>query len=278
MSATATATPTPTQTLTGRLTPAQLEFFKKQGYLKFQQPVFPEAKFQALKAHFEGKLARLPDGIRPEGMDVPHLTDTKLFEWLFADEVLGLVEPILGPDIALWSSHFICKPKGDGRRVPWHEDSAYWGTRLTPMEVVTVWLAIDPSTKQNGCMSVIPGTHSNGYSEYEPVDTAIHVFGSEIKQHQIDASKITPLELQPNQASLHHAKLMHSSEQNFSSIRRCGYTMRYMSAATKHDNPENRHMIYLARGKDRAGNHYGDPAKIYEDLARYKEKHSQNGH
>jgi chlorinating enzyme len=260
------------------LTPEQVEFFKKQGYLKFEQPVFPEAKFQALKTHFEEKLARLPEGIRPEGMDVPHFTDIKLFEWLFSDEVLDLVEPILGPDIALWSSHFICKPKGDGRRVPWHEDSAYWGDRLKPMEVVTVWLAIDPSTKQNGCMSVIPGTHSNGYSEYEKCDEAIHVFGSEIKKHQIDAAKITPLELKPNQASLHHAKLMHSSEQNFSSIRRCGYTMRYMSAAAKHNNPERKHMIYVARGKDRAGNFYGDPTKTYEDLARYKEKHSQNGH
>jgi len=47
-------------------------------------------------------------------MDVPHFVDTKLFEWLFSDEVLDLVEPIIGPDIALFSSHFICKPKGMG--------------------------------------------------------------------------------------------------------------------------------------------------------------------
>ena len=31
-------------------------------------------------------------------------------------------------------------------------------------------------------------------------------------------------------------------------------------------------------GKDRAGNHYADPTKVYEELARYKEKHSQGGH
>ena len=56
------------------------------------------------------------------------------------------VERFIGPDIALWSSHFICKPSGDGQRVPWHEDSAYWGARLSEHEVLTVWLAIDDST------------------------------------------------------------------------------------------------------------------------------------
>jgi len=43
----------------------------------------------------------------------------------------------------LWSSHFISKPPGDGKRVPWHEDSAYWAPRLSEQEVLTVWLAID---------------------------------------------------------------------------------------------------------------------------------------
>src|SRR5947207_12424606 len=121
-------------------------------------------------------------------MDTPHLTDTKLFEWLFADEVLDLVEPILGPDIALFSSHFICKPRGNGKRVPWHEDSSYWRGLLEPMEVVTVWLAIDPSTKVNGAMHVIPRSFK-GYSDYEPVDPKTNVFATEIKRNQFDESR-----------------------------------------------------------------------------------------
>ena len=68
---------------------------------------------------------------------------------------LDVVESLIGPDIALWSSHFLCKPAGTGKRAPWHEDSAYWGQVLDPMEVVTIWLAIDPSTPENGCMRVL---------------------------------------------------------------------------------------------------------------------------
>src|SRR3954466_2751932 len=153
-----------------RLSADQVSTFAREGYLRFTEPVFSAQKFAGLKDHFEQKLLRLPADVRPEGMDVPHFTDTKLFDWLFADEVLDLVEPIVGPDIALFSSHFICKPRGNGKRVPWHEDSFYWREMMEqPIEVCTVWLAIDPSTRENGCMKVIPRA-LHGYSDYDVVD------------------------------------------------------------------------------------------------------------
>lgn len=262
-----------------RLSPDQVEQFQREGYLIYREPLFPQRKFDGLKSHFEEKLARLPADVRPEAMDVPHFTDPKLFEWLFADEVLDLVEPILGPDIALFSSHFICKPRGNGKRVPWHEDSYYWKGMMSPMEVVTVWLAIDPSTKANGAMHVIP-RKLQGYSEYEPVDANANVFATEIKRHQFDESKAVTIELAPNQCSLHDGKLMHGSPANTSDIRRCGYTMRYVSTRVKFSDETHGkfHHFYLARGKDHAGNTYGDPTKSYEHLARYRETHRKGGH
>jgi len=38
------------------------------------------------------------------------------------------------------------------------------------------------------------------------------------------------------------------------------------------------HNIYLARGRDRAGNQYSDPSKVYEEKAHYRETHSRGGH
>jgi ectoine hydroxylase-related dioxygenase (phytanoyl-CoA dioxygenase family) len=150
---------------------------------------------------------------------------------------------------------------------------------LEPMEVVTVWLAIDPSTRANGCMKVIPRT-LHGYSEYDSVDPAMNVFPTEIKKPQRDESKAVYLELQPNHASLHDGRLMHGSDANTSELRRCGYTMRYMSAATnfRHDFAGKWHQVYLARGKDRAGNVYADPAKSYDHMARYREESGKRGH
>ena len=153
-----------------RLTPEEIQQYKEEGYTLPKCKVFSDEKFAALVDHFEGMLAAWPPDARPEAMDTPHFGDPKLNEWALAPEVVDLVEPLLGPDILLFSSHFICKPKGDGRRVPWHEDSAYWRRLLEPMEVATVWLAIDPSTKKNGCMHVIPRSHNTGrmgFSDYE---------------------------------------------------------------------------------------------------------------
>ncbi len=251
-----------------RLTEAAVEQYRREGFLLFPEELFPAGKFQRLKNHFEQLLAALPADKRPENMDVPHFTDPALFEWLFADEVLDLVEPIVGPDIALFSSHFICKPSGDGKRVPWHEDSSYWRDMVQPMEVVTVWLAVDPSTEANGCMKVIPRTHhKGGYSEYEDVDKKLNIFATEIKRHQFDERTAVSCILQPNHCSLHDGRLMHGSEPNRSQVRRCGYTMRYMSTRCRYNAAKYPwHQIYLARGRDHAGNQYADPTVVYGDL------------
>lgn len=255
--------------MASRLSDEQVRMYEREGYTLFREPVFAPDKFATLKAHFEEKLAAWEaEGGVPEHMDTPHFADPALFDWLLADEVLDLVEPLIGPDIALWSSHFISKPPGTGRRVPWHEDSAYWGQVLDPMEVATVWLAIDPATPDNGCMRVIPGTHHHGYSDYEDVaDPDKQVFATEIKRGQVDENKAVDITLEPNQCSIHHAKLVHGSNPNTGSIRRCGYTMRYISTRCAY-RPEKRSVegfqIYLARGEDRAGNKYGDPTKINE--------------
>lgn len=253
-----------------RLDAEQVRFFKEQGYLVYDNPLLPDGEFDALKRHFEAQLIdfQARSGKSPEHMDVPHFTDLALFRWLFNDSVLDLVEDLIGPDIGLWSSHFICKPAGNGKRVPWHEDSAYWGHAVRPMEVVTVWLAIDPSIPENGCMRVIPATHQDGYSPYDPVQNPEkHVFSTEIRRERRDESKAVDIVLKPNQCSIHHAKLMHGSNYNTSTQRRCGYTMRYFPTTACFE-PEcdaykrRLHQIYLARGRDRAGNVFSDPSEI----------------
>ena len=262
------------------LSPEQVRAFNEEGYLIYRQPVLPETRFQALRDRFEELLNNLPQGRRPEEMDMPHLRDPGLFDWLLSDPVLDLVEPILGPDLTLFASHFICKPGGTGKRVPWHEDSAYWKDRLIPMKVCTVWLALDRSSTENGCMRVIPRTHFNGYSDYEPVDPEIHVFSSEIIRSQREDGKAVDLELEPNQCSLHDGKLMHSSEPNTSPLRRCAYTMRYIASDVRvKKNPDgSQQPVYLARGRALADNVYSDPSKENRSGMEVRRKYGIKGH
>jgi ectoine hydroxylase-related dioxygenase (phytanoyl-CoA dioxygenase family) len=248
-------------TTTATLSADEVAGFNREGYALPRNPVYPAADFAGLQATFERLLADwIARGGRPEAMDVPHFYHPELLQWLLHPAVLDLVEPLTGPDIQLFSSHFICKPAGDGKRVPWHEDSAYWRGQWDPMEVVTVWLAIDDSDLGNGCMHVIPGSHRDGYSAYDAVEGA--VFGSEIRKGSFDDSRAVPCILQAGQCSLHHAKTIHGSAANTSSRRRCGYTMRFISAAAKRrqvrDEP---FQIYQARGRNLAGNALGDPTR-----------------
>jgi ectoine hydroxylase-related dioxygenase (phytanoyl-CoA dioxygenase family) len=128
-------------------------------------------------------------------------------------------------------------------------------------------------------MWVIPKTHDNGFSDYDPVDPAKNVFPTEIKAAQRDTSKAVPCELEPNQASLHDGRIMHGSEPNTSAVRRCGYTMRYISNRTKFDSARHpHHQIYLARGRDHVGNPCADPTKSYPELIEDRIKHGKGGH
>ena len=279
------STPSDSQPSPGRLNAAEVARYREEGYLVVAKPVLPDARFEALKEFFEKLLGDLPPCERPESMDVPHFMHPELLGWAFDPAILDLVEPIVGPDIALFSTHFICKPKGNGKRVPWHEDSAYWAGQVEPMEVCTVWLAIDPSTRANGCMMVIPRTHNTGrrgFSDYAEVDSRASVFGTEILREQRDEARRVYLELQPNQASLHDARIQHGSEPNTSQIRRCGWTMRFCPARVNFNEERfgGMHQVYLARGVDRGGNQYADPTRAYPEVmqrrgesSRYKSSH-----
>lgn len=245
----------------GHVTGTELERYRQDGYMTVAD-VFSPSKFEALRSHFERRLAALPDGARPEDMDVPHFTDPELFDWLLDPRVLDIAEQIVGPDIALFSAHFFCKPAGDGKGVPWHEDAYYWRETIAPSsEAITLWLAIDPAVEGNGCMQVIPGSHLERDRLYQELTDRTSVFDEALDPSEVDTSQAVALELEPNQCSVHAASLVHGSAPNRSRMRRCGFTMRYISTAVRfnHEEVGDRHQIYLARGADRAGNVYADP-------------------
>jgi len=235
-----------------RLSPGEVETFARDGYLLFKQPVFSSEKFAQLTDLFE----ELREKYGNDNLDTIHFREPRLLEFLMADEVVGLVEPLIGSDIGLWSSHFICKEPFTGKATPWHEDSAYWNGRVSTMEnIVTVWLAIDRAMPENGAMAVIPGSHSNGFSEYKKVDVAANIFGEEIVE--VDESKAVTFELEPNECSLHESRIIHGAKANTSPHRRAGYTMRYFPTTSK-VLPERNvgHKVWLVRGRDHAGNVY----------------------
>ena len=242
---------------TSHLTDVEVAQYKTDGYVQVHRPVLAPETFAELKAIFEEDLQKYSE----RELDMIHTRDARLLPFLLSDAVLDLVEPVIGPNIGLWASHLISKEPLTGKATPWHEDSAYWDGRISTMEgICTVWLAIDQATPENGSMAVIPGSHANGFSQYEAVDDASrNLFGTKIREDQFDESEAVYFSLEPNQCSLHEGRIIHGAKANTSPRRRAGYTMRYFPTTSLiyRDNGRNPgHKIWLARGEDKAGNAY----------------------
>lgn len=242
---------------TKALTTDQVKFYRNKGYLLTNEPLFSDEKFAELSNIFEELLANWGN-TKGNELDVPHFRENSLFDFLMDEHVLNIIEDLIGPNIGLWSSHFICKEAKTGKRTPWHEDSSYWNGRFDQYNgIITIWLAIDPSKKENGCMGVIPETHRNGFSNYGEIDTSHEIFTLEIKDKNMSLDKVVWFELEKNQYSLHDSRIIHGANANNSNMRRTGYTMRYFNTDLKMNmnHPDNsNHKVYHCRGNNKGNN------------------------
>jgi ectoine hydroxylase-related dioxygenase (phytanoyl-CoA dioxygenase family) len=147
-----------------KLSPQEIEQYHTAGFVvpKFRLPAQRVAQLRdALD-----RVIRANPHTRPEQLVSVHITgpstegvigDDAFFDLVRDDDVVDLVEQLIGPDVILWGCQAFCKPSGDGMEVPWHQDGHYWPIR--PLATCTLWVAIDDSTRENGCLRVIPGSH-----------------------------------------------------------------------------------------------------------------------
>jgi len=248
--------------------------YRRDGYVT---PEFrlPAGALEHLRETIERLMRDNPD-IRPEQLVGAHVRNSKdsgvkgseaLFEFTRRRDLLDVVERIVGPDIIMWGSQVFSKPAGDGMAIPWHQDGQYWPMR--PLATVTVWIAVDEATVENGCLRVVPGTHESGLMRHESSDAPGLALNQGLAEGTFDERIAVDILLKPGQISLHHAMLVHGSEANRSDKRRCGYAIRYMPATSHFDRtiPPTRlaanqvidfsqRPIWLLRGRDRANNDF----------------------
>lgn len=205
------------------------ENYTRDGYTIFRSVIDPELIHEA-DAHIAWLQKKYPD-VRSEHLGHLYMKDDPFWLRLISDErLLDLAEIFVGPDIALFASHYISKPPFTGQAVLWHQDAAFWP--LEPMNVVTLWLAIDESTPENGCVRLVPGTHNLDIKAMRGVTDTDNVLGAEIAV-DVDESQAVDMVLRPGDVEVHHPMIVHGSNANTSPKRRAGLTIRYIPTSTR---------------------------------------------
>ena len=75
-------------------------------------------------------------------------------------EFVAIAVQMLGPDIDLYWNQSVFKGPEGTKEFPWHQDDGY--TPVEPSPYLTLWLAVNDATEENGCISVLPGSHKQG--------------------------------------------------------------------------------------------------------------------
>lgn len=242
--------------MTGSLSPDAVAAYRRDGYL------------HPLDCLSSGETKRYRDGIeeyeRRSGEKATliirnkgHLKLRLLYDLIHDPRILDAVESVIGPNILCWSSSLFVKEPRDPAFVAWHQDSYYWG--LEPDDVVSAWVALAPSTIENGAMQVIPATHTAPQFPHakSPEGSGNMLFTHEEIAVEVDQGQGVSLLLDEGQMSLHHVKIVHGSPPNRSDARRYGYAIRYVATHVKQrgDQP----YATLVRGRDDHGYFRRDP-------------------
>jgi hypothetical protein len=219
-------------------------------------------------------LLRANPGVRPEKLVSAHIDGdngegvhgSARFLALARDpDIVDLVSDVIGDDVILWGCHVFCKPAGEGYETPWHQDGHYWPIR--PLATCTAWVALEPSTRENGCLQVIPGSHRE-----RRLHAHLHEDRSDLTLNQrlaagaFDAAAAVAIELEPGRMSLHDVYMIHGAAANRSAQRRTGVALRYMPASSVFERdlrPADgktgltldfaRRPLWLLKGVDRSG-------------------------
>jgi len=239
--------------LAANLTDDQWSHFQREGYVELGR-VLDEAKVEVLKARADqlalgttrnakvllqldtgGAYEDLPEAVAAFSEET--LMYRKIQGLEHDDEFRGLVEhPMLldachrqygeHAPLSLFRAMVMNKPAGQGTVLPWHQDGGrVWKLDRDPL--LTFWVALDPASKANGCVEVVPRSHLKGL---------LTVDGSNLSQRDVEEycqpEAIRALEVPAGHGVLLHNWLLHRSGVNTSDVPRRAFTSCYMDGRT----------------------------------------------
>jgi hypothetical protein len=207
------------------LTDAQVASFRRDGFLRVEA-LTDAAELGVLLALYDDLFSReggidaddridlvpgegrspLPQIVNPERY-APRLVEGQAYR-----NAREIAAQLLGPGCLPTGNHAILKPARTGAATPWHQDEAYWDPAFAH-RAVSIWLALQPATMENGCMRFLPGSHRGPVLPHELISTESH--GLRAVGALPEVAEVL-CELPAGGATLHDGRTLHAAGPNLS--------------------------------------------------------------
>jgi ectoine hydroxylase-related dioxygenase (phytanoyl-CoA dioxygenase family) len=204
------------------LTPGELEEWREavtKAVAARQGAALPGGRWMRDEAHTEDYYQRVFIQRLNLWMDSPQMRR------LMLDERIGkLAADLAGVDgIRIWHDQALIKEPW-GNPTSWHLDVPYWS--FSSRDAISIWIALDDATLQNGCMYFLPGTHK--LATYDNVGIGPNM-GDLFKIYP-DWAQIEPVaaEMKAGSCSFHNGLLAHAAGPNMTPRPRRAMTCGFM--------------------------------------------------
>jgi ectoine hydroxylase-related dioxygenase (phytanoyl-CoA dioxygenase family) len=211
-----------------RLTDDQVEFYHRYGYLAGLRMLSDE-HVEALREQFKELIDPSPEARSlfyefnsNESADPSRILFHALGAWRIAAGFHDLLwnpaftmaaSQLLAGSVRFWHDQLFYKPAHHGGVVAWHQDYSYW-TRTQPMAHLSCWIGLDDSTRDNGCVHYVPGSHKWELLPITGLAGDMEAIQTVLSEEQRAAFKPVAIELKAGECSFHHPLMVHGSYRN----------------------------------------------------------------
>ncbi len=133
--------------------------------------------------------------------------------WMEEVKIRPVLEQVLDDEVVLTTAHhnsIMTKMPHLSSATGWHQDRRYWS--YIDDNLVSVWLALDDETDQNGVLEFIPGSHKMHFKA-EQFDEKEYFSNTYVPNKKIIATKVST-DLKKGDVVIFHSLLLHRANKN----------------------------------------------------------------
>ena len=151
-------------------------------------------------------------------------TNEAVKEMMIDQQIGKMAAQLSGADgIRIWHDQALIK-RPWANPTAWHLDTPFWS--FSDRRAISIWVALDDATLENGCLFFIPGSHN--IAGFDKITIVRNMDGIFDKYPQLRNSKPVAAPMKAGSCSFHNGLTVHGANANMTSGLRRAMTCAYM--------------------------------------------------